>query len=142
SIMRSHYNKENITYPKTITNVNYLDIFLSILYYEELSVLKYGIGSSSFGATIGKLFLSEYAEDFTTLINEISKKNSSSLLNQIPPKKTKMKVNTLVDDISADFNLKKEECKKCQLCSKFLEMNVTDKIEDFIEKLSIFVYNN
>jgi hypothetical protein len=146
SIMRSNYNNEEIVYPKTISNVNYLDVFLSILYYEESSMFKYGLESSCFGNTVGKIFLSNYTNKFVNIINDIAVnnkiKNSIAIQPGIPRTKTKTRVTTIGNDLSEDYGLKKDECKKCPQCSRFLELDITDKIEDFLEKFTIFVYNN
>jgi hypothetical protein len=140
SIMQSNYNGDELIYPKTISNVNYLDVIMSIFYYEELSVFKYGLESSSFGNIVGKIFLSNYTNEFVNLINEIAVNNKEKSM-LVPKTKTKTRITTN-GHYSSDFIVKKDECKRCPQCSRFLELDATVKIEDFLEKFTIFVYNN
>jgi len=158
-MLRNNYSDKKITYPRTITNINYLDVILTIFLYEEFGVFKYGLESSSFGNTIGKIIHSNPTDELVNFINELNRESSLKIKENnmaqrnlfinsplIPKTKSSFKKFAIGYDILYD-NQQDEMTKyisgsNCSQCNRMLKMSLNSKLEDFLEKLTIFTYNN
>ena len=153
-MLRKNYNAEKIYYPRTITNINYLDVIVTIFLYEELGMFKYGLESSSFGNTIGKIIHTDLTDEMVSCVNELNKESVKikegkclRTLNGnspfIPKTKSSFKKFAIGFDLTDDYleeNLK--NLKNCAQCERMLNIGLNSKLEDFLEKLTIFTYNN
>ena len=143
SMLRSKFKEEKINIPKTIANLNYLDVIIAIFFFEEFCVFKYGMDSSSFGNLIPKILYQNSSKEFLQFANEFAKtpKIESGKKTPIPKAKNSLK-KILLEDYSGNTHFYREKEKSCYQCNKMLNLSVIDKIEDFIEKLTVFTYNN
>jgi len=153
-MLRKNYNSDKIYYPRTITNINYLDVIVTIFLYEELGMFKYGLESSSFGNSIGKIIHSDITDEMVNSINELNKekikiKEGKTLRTLsgnspfVPKAKSSFKKFAIGFDLTDDYleeNFKNPN--NCALCERMLNMSLNSKLEDFLEKLTIFTYNN
>lgn len=146
AMLRRNYNADKITFPKTIVNLSYLDVILAIFFYEEYSVLNYGLEASSFGNLIPKIIYSSYSEEFSSCINEIKSMSKESedfcKKTPVPIAKSSLKKISLNEINNNIHNLMKKKEEGCAQCSKYLKMSLNEKLEDFIDKLTVFTYNN
>lgn len=141
SFLRCHQQDKTIPFSRTVNNLNYVDVVLTIFYFEELSVFKYGIESSSFGTIIPKIMLYNYSEDFVHLINTLK-----SMANFFPKKNqmiqeesfiplTKNKNSLKKISLNESNNRNNEENKNCSECNYLLSLKTNFSLEEFLEKL-------
>jgi hypothetical protein len=159
-MLRNNYTDNKITYPRTISNINYLDVIITIFLYEEFGMFKYGLESSSFGNTIGKIIHSDLTEELVKYISEVNRESSLKMKDinfsrgnlfanspVIPKTKSSFKKFAIGFDMPYDnhqdhLNMKNSSGVNCSQCSRMLNMSLNHKMEDFLEKLTIFTYNN
>jgi hypothetical protein len=163
-MLRNNYNDEKILFPRTIANINYLDVILTIFFYEEFATFKYGLEASSFGNIIPKIMHENIAEQFESFVN-MSMTNKDLVLQPnksaiVPQTKTRNSLKKFVIDESLDSSIYKKgenynrnnidinninnstNTTDCFCCNRMLKLNLNKKMEEFIEKLTIFTYNN
>ena len=142
-MLRCNYDNKTILYPKTIENLNYLDVILTIFIFEEFGVFKYGLECSSFGNIIPKIINYDFSNNFIKTINELKNlksKEMSENKTHIPKTRSSLRKIFISENQYSNFDKKKEL--DCLQCTKFLKIGSSEKIEDFLEKLTIFTYNN
>jgi hypothetical protein len=146
AMLRRNYNGEKIVFPKTIVNLNYLDVILAIFFYEEYSVLNYGLEASSFGNLIPKIIYSCYSEEFSSCVNEFKNQSKANedltKKTPVPVAKSSLKKISLNEINNNIQNLMKKKEEGCGQCSRHLKLSLNEKIEDFMDKLTVFTYNN
>jgi hypothetical protein len=166
-MLRNNYVDNKIFYPTTLTNINYLDVIVTIFLYEEYGMFKYGLESSSFGNTIGKIIHADITEEIVGFINEMNRDNFrlkdcvGMKMNTIRDMNLNLKMNSPmipksrsslkkfaigyhfgIDNMECNFNKKNQSGNNCVQCSRLLNISLNNKIEDFLEKFTIFTYNN
>ena len=155
-MLRFSESNKIIEIPHSISNVNYLDVFLTIFLYEEFIITKYGLDTSSFGINIPRLLFKDYSVQFNDLINislnkieENIKKNNFNKQNEnksIPKTRSSIRQTGITADNLIEFNINKNlnysDNKNCMQCEKILSIPENEIMDDFLEKLTNFTYNN
>lgn len=152
SILRENEYNKTIEIPHSISNVNYLDIFLTIFLYEENIITKYGLETSSFGLNIPRLLMKNYSSDFINIMNislnqkkeepKIPNINNIKDNKLIPTSRTPLnKVGILENDINICEKVPGVN-HKCVQCEEILCLNENEIMDDLLEKLTNFTYNN
>jgi hypothetical protein len=143
SMLRTNLKNEKIHIPKTISNLNYTDVVIAIFYYEEYSVFKYGLDCSSFGNLIPKILYQINSKEFVDCVNELkfNAKSESDKTTPIPKAKNSLK-KIMLEDFGVNSHIYRENDKSCFQCNRMLKLKNNEKLEDFIEKLTVFTYNN
>lgn len=151
SILQANEYNRIIEIPYSISNVNYLDIFLTIFLYEENIITKYGLETSSFGLNIPRLLMKDYSSDLINIINvslnqpkEVIKNINNKNIQEnkmIPSARTPLKKVGLQENINVVCQ-KPYVNNKCLQCEEILCLNENEIMDDFLEKLTNFTYNN
>jgi len=152
SILRiNEYNKVT-EIPHSISNVNYLDVILTIFLYEENIITKYGIETSSFGLNIPRLLNKNYSSELIRIMNislnnnkEKIKGNNENYYTKenklIPNSRTPNKKIGIYEN-TGNIDEKIIDHSKCIQCEEMLCMNENEILDDFLEKFTNFTYNN
>lgn len=128
-----------------------MDIFFTIFIYEENIITKYGLEASSFGLNIPRILMKNYSNDFNEIMNfcltqpkdELKFINNNIKENKmIPTSRTPLKKVGLVENKNDIVNIKQEANNKCMQCEEILCLNENEIMDDFLEKLTNFTYNN
>lgn len=151
SILRANEYNKVLDIPHSISNINYLDIFLTIFIYEENIITKYGLESSSFGINIPRLLMKNYSNDFIDIMNVCLKQPKEDIKIQnnivkenkmIPNSRTPLKRVGLNENNYNIPGYEQEANHKCIQCEEILCLNDNEIMDDFLEKLTNFTYNN
>lgn len=148
-MLRNTYAEQKIIFPKTIANMNYLDVIITIFFYEELAIFRYGLESSSFGNLVPKILNHNYLHEFTACINEFLKlrEKDKEKENKTPIPKTRSSLRKIfVSEKKKEgsvYDYKSQDTfQTCSQCYRMVKVGASEKVDEFLEKLTIFTYNN
>lgn len=137
--MRQNFNDNKINATRTISNINYLDVILTVIFYEESCLFKYGIENSSLGNSSAKLIINDYTFKIkNSILNYKDKTTATKIINSKTQKRVKVELEFLEDD----FKSKSYKDNECYNCDQSLNLIDNVEIEEFIDKFSNFINNN
>lgn len=113
-------------------------------------ITKYGLEASSFGLDIPILLMKDYSSEFNKItsycsskVDEFDKVSNNNFNNKIPQSRTPLR--KIGISLENENTANKNECKKencCNQCEEILCLAENGLMDEFLEKLTNFTYNN
>ena len=142
SMLRNNYFNNKIIFPCTINNLNFIDVILAIIIFEENTILKYGIENNNFHYLIKNILFFDYKNLIENIENFLDKKNfyfNNNNNNNIFLPKSKVLNKNKIDFKDNNENLNE----KCEFCKEIENLNEGKEIlHEFTKKLSDFITIN
>ena len=145
SMLRNNYVNNKIIFPCTINNLNFIDVFLSIIIFEENTILKYGIENNNFHYLIKNILFYDYKNLIENIEKFLDKNNfnEENINNNIfmPKSKVLNKNQINFNENFIENNINKKEY--CEFCKEIENINEGKEIlHEFTKKLSDFIIIN